>query len=115
METVVSADRSPLSLLQRRLAPQFERRVVVLAPDHRRIYDAAEWRDAIVVVEQGQIELECVDGSRRCFARGAVLCLDRLPLRAIHNRGAAPAALVAVSRRALDDTSAKDARTQRNQ
>ena len=59
METVVNADRSPLSLLGRRLAPQFERRVVVLAPDHSRIYDDAEWRDAIVVVEQGQSELAC--------------------------------------------------------
>ncbi len=31
---------------------------------------------AIVVVEHGQIELECLDGSRHCFGRGSVLLRD---------------------------------------
>ena len=96
----MDADRAPLSFLGRRLPPSFERRVVVLAPDYTWVYDDAEWRGAIVVVEHGQIELECLDGSRHCFGRGDVLWLDRLPLRALHNRGHMSAVLVAVSRRA---------------
>ena len=60
----MDADPSPLSFLGRRLPPRFARRVVVLAPEHTCIYDDAEWRGAIVVVEHGQVELECLDGSR---------------------------------------------------
>ena len=96
----MDVDRSPISLLRRQLPPAFERWVVVLAPDYTLIYDNAEWQGAIVVVEQGQIELECLDGSRYSFERGDVLWLERLPLRALHNRGWAPAMLIAVSRRA---------------
>ena len=95
----MDADRAPLSFLGRRLPPAFERRVVVLAPDHTWLYDAAEWRGAIVVVEHGQIELECLNGSRHRFGRGDILWLDRLPLRALCNPGHTPAVLVAVSRR----------------
>jgi hypothetical protein len=96
----MEADRSPPSLLGRGLPPLFEQRVIVLAPGHSLAYDGAEWRGALVVVEQGQIELEGLDGSRHRFGRGAVMWLARLPLRALHNRGHGPAVLVAVSRRA---------------
>jgi hypothetical protein len=100
MEAVMDANRSRLSFLGQRLPPPFERRVVVLAPDHTWVYDDAEWRGAIVVIEHGQIELECLDGNRHCFGCGDILWLERLPLRALHNRGHTPAVLVAVSRRA---------------
>jgi hypothetical protein len=96
----MDADRSPLSFLGRRLPPPFQRRVVVLAPDHTWVYHDTEWRGAIVVVERGQIELECLDGSRHCFGRGDMLWLEGLPLRALHNRGHTSAVLIAVSRRA---------------
>jgi hypothetical protein len=99
MEAAMDADRSPLSFLGRRLPPPFERRVVVLAPGYTLVYHDAEWRGAIVVIEHGQIELECLDGGRHCFGRGDILWLDRLPLRALHNRGRTSAVLVAVSRR----------------
>jgi hypothetical protein len=71
--------------------------VVALAPGRARPYDEAEWRDALVVVEHGEIELECSSGSRRRFGSGAVLCLNGLPLRALHNGGLGPAVLSAVS------------------
>jgi hypothetical protein len=99
MGAVVDADQARLSFLGR-LPPAFERRVVVLGPDYTWLYDDAEWRGAIVVVEQGQVELECLDGRRHCFGRGDVLCLDGLPLRALHNHGHTSTVLVAVSRRA---------------
>jgi hypothetical protein len=57
-----------------------------------------EWRDALVVVGRGEVELEFAGGARRRFACGAVLCLARLSLRTLRNPGAEPALLVAVTR-----------------
>jgi quercetin dioxygenase-like cupin family protein len=91
------ADR--LSFLGRRLPPAFELRVVSVAPGGERPYDEEEWRDALVVVERGEIELEASAGGRVQFGPGSVLWLFGLPLRALHNRGAEPALVVAVSRR----------------
>jgi hypothetical protein len=93
----VGADR--LSFLGRRLPPAFELRVVSVAPGGQRTYDEAEWRDALVVVERGEIELESSAGARTRFGTGSVLWLFGLPLRALHNRGPDPALVVAVSRR----------------
>jgi hypothetical protein len=78
--------------------PRFERRVVVIAPGAARDYDAAEWRDAIVMVQRGEIEVEGRSGGRRRFGPGAVVWLDGLPLRAVHAVGAEAAALVSVRR-----------------
>jgi hypothetical protein len=91
---------TPLSFLDLRVPPSFELRGVVLAPGQERPYDEAEWRDAIVVIERGRVELLCSDGSRRGFVRGDALWLHGLPLRALFNPGLEPAVLVAVSRRA---------------
>jgi hypothetical protein len=88
-----------LSFLHRRLPRSFEVRVVGLEPAGVRAYDPVEWRDALVVVERGEIELECLHGSRLRFGRGAVLWLAGLSVRAVHNRGREPALLVAVARR----------------
>lgn len=92
-------DRDPLTFRGRRLGPSFVRREVVIAPGRSRPYDADEWRDALVVVEDGEVHLECRAGRRRPFVRGDVLWLTGLPLRALHNHGLEPAVLVAVTRR----------------
>jgi hypothetical protein len=76
----------------------FEVRRVAVAPVGTRAYDAAEWGDALVVLERGQIELEGVGGGRRTFERGAVLWLVGLRLRALHNHGPEPAVMVAFTR-----------------
>lgn len=76
----------------------FELRVVTVAPGRARRYAEAEWRDALVVVESGEVELETEDHGRWRFARGEMLWLTGLPLRAVHNHGTEPARLVAVSR-----------------
>ena len=91
------ADR--LSLLDRVLSPMFELRLVALPPGRARRYREAEWRDALVVIERGHIELECVGGGRRRFVRGDVLWLIGMPLLALHNPGPDAALLAAVSRR----------------
>src|SRR5437870_12974066 len=80
------------------LPPAFRRTVTVLEPGTTRPFDEAEWRDALVVVRRGEIELECLAGCRRAFREGDILFLSGLSLRALHNRGAEPAVLVAVSR-----------------
>jgi hypothetical protein len=69
-----------------------------IAPGRERPYVGAEWRDALVVVEAGTIELECVGGARPRFERGDILFLAGLPLRAIRNVGEAPALVSAVRR-----------------
>jgi hypothetical protein len=88
-----------LSFIDRPLPPSFELRLVAVAPGHERSYDEAEWRGALVVVERGEIELECVAGGRLRCAQGAVLWLVGLPLRALHNHGPETALLAAVSKR----------------
>jgi quercetin dioxygenase-like cupin family protein len=90
--------RDRLSFLDRDLPPQFQLRWVTVAPGDRRAYDEADWRDALVIVERGPIELECLAGGRRAFQSGDVLWLMGLPLRALHNTGSEPAVLAAVSR-----------------
>jgi len=80
----------------------FTRRTVVLEPGTSRPSGDAEWRDAIVMVESGDVELECAAGGRRRFAAGAVLWLTGIDLRVLHNVGTGPVVLVAVSRRRVD-------------
>ena len=80
------------------LAPTFARRVVTMNPGGEQLYDETEWEDSIVVVRRGEVEVEGLCGNRRRFQSGDVLWLVGLPLRALHNPGAQPAELVAVSR-----------------
>jgi hypothetical protein len=77
---------------------RFAVRPVAVAPGSTLPYVEGEWRDALVVVEGGEIELESVNGRRLRFANGDVLWLSGLPLRALHNTGAEPVLLAAVSR-----------------
>ena len=94
----MNANGVGLCLLARPLPSAFEARLVAVPPGRARLYRATEWRDAIVVVARGEIELEFLDGTRRRFARGCVLWLAGLALRAVGNRGRSPAVLIAVSR-----------------
>jgi hypothetical protein len=82
--------------------PAFEVRVLTVAPGAVEAYQEAEWRDALVVVESGEIELEGLGGTRRTFGRGAILSLAGLPLSGLRNRGREPVLLVAVAREAND-------------
>ena len=79
-------------------ALHFRRRVVELAADEELRIDLGVWRDAVVFLDTGEIELECVAGERRRFSMGAVLCLLP-PVRVLRNCGAGRARLIAISRR----------------
>jgi hypothetical protein len=78
---------------------RFDRRVVVVRPGEAHAYDPAEWRDALVVVERGMIELETSSGVCRSFVAGDVLWLVGLPLRLLRNRGPIPAVVASIARR----------------
>jgi hypothetical protein len=93
------AARGRLSFLGRRLPSPFELWTVTLGPGHALPYDEADWHDAVVVVEAGEVDLECVGGGRQRFVRGDVLRLSGLPLRTLRNPWPEPAVLVAVARR----------------
>jgi hypothetical protein len=88
-----------VSLLGRTLAPSFDRRVITVAPGSALVFNGAQWLDAVVIVERGEIELESVHGARGSFASGDVLYLHGLGLRALRNRGRVSVLLSAVSRR----------------
>jgi FAD/FMN-containing dehydrogenase len=76
----------------------FERRVVVIAPGAERPVVDAEWRDRLIVVEAGEVELECRGGARARFVRGDVLFIDGLAVCLIGNPGRVPAILATVAR-----------------
>jgi quercetin dioxygenase-like cupin family protein len=80
--------------------PGFECRAVTVDRGGDRVYHDREWRDALVVMARGEVELEWRDGRRQRLANGAVFWLAGLPLRRIHNCGDEAAQLVAISRRA---------------
>jgi hypothetical protein len=92
-------DAEPITFLGRPVGTSFRARVVTLTPGSTRPYDESEWRDALVVVECGEVDLESREGGLRRFRPGALLWLTGLGLRALHNRGEESAVLVAVSRR----------------
>lgn len=81
------------------LTAPFARRVVTIAPGRSLPYEATVWRDAIVVVARGVVELEVENGTRQQHGQRAVFWLDGLPLRALHNVSSTTVVLIAVARR----------------
>ena len=74
-------------------------REVRVLPGTERQYDPEEWREALVVIKAGPIELETRHGVRCTFVSGNVLFLSGLGLRCMSNPGPRSAVLLAVSRR----------------
>lgn len=77
---------------------RFRRWTVRLGPGAAVDYTAADWADALVVVERGELEIECCSGTRARFAAGAVLTLAELPVRRLHNPHPEPVVLLLVAR-----------------
>jgi quercetin dioxygenase-like cupin family protein len=95
---VTAGPRREEPLLFERVPGSFEQRRLSIEPGADLAYDESTWRDSIVQVEAGEIELECASGCCRLFGRGDVFWLDGISVRALRNPGHAPAVLVAVSR-----------------
>jgi hypothetical protein len=77
----------------------FRRRTLTIPAQETVPYVAEHWRGAIVMIEQGSVDLCCVRGGRRRFAEGAILFMDGLALESLHNPGVDDVVLVALSRR----------------
>jgi hypothetical protein len=78
--------------------PPFERHEVTIAPGERIAALDDDWTDALVVVEEGQVELVGRHGARLHIGVGGVLWLSGLALRALRNPGDHSAVLSAVRR-----------------
>lgn len=87
-----------LSFLGEPLPRWVHRHVIVIEPGGARPYDESEWRDALVVVEEGEVTLECTRGGFTTFRSGDILWLVDVPLRTLRNLGRDRAVVVAVSR-----------------
>lgn len=78
------------------------RRTVILQPGDGLEYVAADWADTLVIVERGQLELECPSGRHARFTAGAILTMVGLPVRRLRNPGPRPLVLSAITRRSPD-------------
>ncbi len=78
---------------------RIRRWTVRLEPGGAIDYAAADWADALVIVERGELEVECRSGRRARFAAGAVLTLADLPVRRLHNPRPEPVVLLLAARR----------------
>jgi hypothetical protein len=75
----------------------FSRRVFRVAPGLELGLEPGGLPDAIVVVEQGELELECLGGTCRHFGCGSMIPLALLPVARLRSVGSGPLVLVAVS------------------
>jgi hypothetical protein len=76
----------------------FERRLLTIPPGDSRVPGDADWPHAIVLVTQGELELEGASGTREHFGSGDLIWLHDVPLRALHNRGPGAVVLLGVFR-----------------
>ena len=60
---------------------------------------AEDWSGALVVIEQGAIEVVCRGGACRSFGRGSFLSLSWLPIVCLRNAGPADAVIAGYRRR----------------
>jgi hypothetical protein len=95
----VTTDESSGDVLFRDPLPtDFSRRVLRLAPGLELGVEPGHLPDAIVIVEQGELELECRAGTCRRFGRGSMIPIAFPSLSRLRNAGPGPLVLVAVSR-----------------
>ena len=89
------------ALFRNPLPAGFSRRIFRVAPGIEVDLDARGVLDAIVLVEEGEIELECLAGMRRRFGRGSIIPITRPPVARARSVGSCPLLLLSVSRTAL--------------
>jgi hypothetical protein len=93
-----TSDPRRLSFLGRPLPAAFNMRVVAIEPGVTLPYVDEDWQDALVVIEHGEVEVECTAGGSKSFGPGSVVHMVGLSLRAMHNRGTQTVVMSAVSR-----------------
>jgi hypothetical protein len=101
----MTAEESEGGALFRAPLPRgFSRRVVRIAPGFKLSPEPGCLHDAIVVVEEGALEVECRSGTRRWFGRGSMIAIAQFRIAGLRSVGAGPLVLVAVSRASLPAT-----------
>jgi hypothetical protein len=80
-------------------ASSFERWHVDIPPLAERATDSTEWADAIVLVEQGSVDVVCAGGGHRLFGIGCLVALGWLPVTTLRNPTTEMTRLLAVRRR----------------
>jgi 2-methylisocitrate lyase-like PEP mutase family enzyme len=95
---------SACALSRRPLPEGFSRRIFRVAPGLELGLELECPPDAIVVVEQGELEIECRAGTCGRFARGSMIPIARLPIAYLRSVGPSPLVLVAVWRARLRAT-----------
>jgi hypothetical protein len=96
--TSVDPDARRLGLLGTTSPESLVIRVLILQPGSKRVFDEREWRDSLVEVERGELEVQLRGGTRLGYVTGDVLWLVGLPVLALYNPGLERAVLVAASR-----------------
>jgi hypothetical protein len=94
----------PLSLLTIALPPWFERRTVTIAVGEELGPREASWRDELVSVEAGSLDIVSPDGTVLHLTAGAMLFLDGVAHVALRATGDVPTVLAAVRRRRDPET-----------
>lgn len=89
-------DREAVPFAER--PPGFQSGLITIPPGDSVRCDGL-WQDALVVLEQGSIELVTNDGDACAFVRGDMLCRELTPRGRLRNVGASPAVLRLVKRR----------------
>ena len=74
------------------------RREIVISPSSSLAFDARAWRDTIVVVSCGTLDIVSTHGARARFGAGAIVCFERLSVDCLRNPGDRPLVLIAVTR-----------------
>ena len=94
----MTADESACDGFRAPLPPGFCKRLVRVAPGAELRLGPRDLPDVLIVVEEGVLELECRAGARRCFGRGSMIPIGRLPVAYLRNAGRGVLVLLAVSR-----------------
>lgn len=87
-----------LSFLRRPPPRGCQVRRLVIEAGRQGPYAPADWADALVIVEAGELEVECEQGSTARFAAGAVLFLASVPVRWLRSADGQPVTLTVLSR-----------------
>ena len=95
----MTADGSVGDALFRDPLPEgFARRVFRVAPGDELGLEPGRLPDAMWVVEQGELELECRSGTGSRFGRGSMIPIARLPITHLRSVGSGPLVRDAVTR-----------------
>jgi hypothetical protein len=92
-------DQRAVDLLATCRSRRIEVSIRILDAGTETAYHPDDWKDSIVEIEAGAVEIETCHGQAVAFNAGDVFWLAGLPVRALNNRGDIPAVLVTATRR----------------